>query len=1300
MHRQLFPGPGLPKPRKELVELSRIHLEANGLNAKDAAVLEEIDFQLPPLRGRNIRDHFYALGQHTSEPYLSMAKTLATIKLPEMPEEWSTDCSGWTKYYPDGSFEPVEDLDDARLVIFDVETLYKLSSFPVMATAASPDHWFSWLSPVLFQSPPDTLPPPRPKWDKTVPDCHPHELIPLFGKVQGPERIVVGHNVGYDRARVKEEYDLERSSTRWLDTLSLHVAARGMTTGQRPEWLRRRKQKDDEDQVRDALDDFDDGQTVISNEVDTGTPEDVMDATDKLWNDLTSVNSLAEVAKLHCGYKVDKTIRNRFGDESITHASQLFPELQDLLSYCASDVKITHDVYKKVLPMFLESCPHPASFGGMMYMGSSFLPVDRSWNDYLRTAEETYQKLQDNVQSGLRVLAEELRRDGPTKDDPWHSQLDWTPKRARWSDPEWSAVKPNTPKKAAQPEEKSVVADAQQPEFESQNPRWYHEVVNDSYGKMKFEQQLLPLLLQMRFKGYPVVHHRTEGWCFLVPETEIDDLQAVHGDPIDFSGDHNPLPDDMVAFRVVPEGKRKIMKLISSKTAKWIQSKELTSFKPYLLDKVLAVPIAEASSDLQQCAVDLKALGPKSPWASQLDWSDASSRELKERSLLSRVDHSSARVAASGSKVGGSNIDYEEWPKWYHDLTKASAPGEIDLTPRKTLTPLLLRLKWDGYPVLSSKRFKWLYRVPKADFEAERPADGSHPSRYGTIVEWELDPENIKDEDRAMAEDREHLYFRIPHANGEGKNVGNPLARGYVTAIESGKLASAVTGDTNDDVTAKAAQAATQLSVLCSYWTSARERIMDQMAIYQESGQGMILPQVIPMGTVTRRAVESTWLTASNAKKNRVGSELKSMVKAPAGYSLVGADVDSEELWISSVMGDSQFGMHGSTAIGWMTLEGTKSAGTDLHSKTASILGTTRDAAKVFNYSRIYGAGQKHAVQLLLQGDPTLTKEAATQKAIDLYAATKGQKARRLKTLPAAQVSSIWYGGSESFLFNTLEMIALSDRPATPALGCGVTKALSKSHLDGSSTYLPSRINWVVQSSGVDYLHLLIVSMEYLIKKYGIKARYLISVHDEVRYLAKEEDKYRTAAALQIANAWTRALFCFNLGIDDVPQGVTFFSAVDIDHVLRKEVFMPCVTPSNPTEIPPGESLDINQLIAKTNNMDLGPSVGADVPVYEGTTSQPVVLFSDIDSADHYLFLKAQALRTNGAIARRWLNEQSPITDKEGRTIPGSKVAQKAERKARERAVAMGEIPATELDNIFSQAPQSQSRHQPFVVKK
>ena len=47
-----------------------------------------------------------------------------------------------------------------------------------------------------------------------------------------------------------------------------------------------------------------------------------------------------------------------------------------------------------------------------------------------------------------------------------------------------------------------------------------------------------------------------------------------------------------------------------------------------------------------------------------------------------------------------------------------------------------------------------------------------------------------------------------------------------------------------------------------------------------------------------------------------MGSELKAMVRAPPGYCLVGADVDSQELWIAAILGDAHFaGIHGKWVI-------------------------------------------------------------------------------------------------------------------------------------------------------------------------------------------------------------------------------------------------------------------------------------------------------------------------------------------------------------------------------------------------
>ena len=102
-----------------------------------------------------------------------------------------------------------------------------------------------------------------------------------------------------------------------------------------------------------------------------------------------------------------------------------------------------------------------------------------------------------------------------------------------------------------------------------------------------------------------------------------------------------------------------------------------------------------------------------------------------------------------------------------------------------------------------------------------------------------------------------------------------------------------------------------------------------------------------------------------------------------------------------------------------------------------------------------------------------------------------------------------------------------------------------------------------------------------------------------MRYLVKSEDRYRAALALQYANLFTRSMFAYKLGLQDLPmvsinywlslwslslslththththtQSVAFFSGVDIDSVLRKEATMDCKTPSNPLGMEKGHGI-------------------------------------------------------------------------------------------------------------------------------
>lgn len=309
LHPQLFPGPEVVPPA-ELLEISKDHLSRHELLGKTAAQPAPIAADLPPLFGQTLDEHFHRLGRSASEPYLSKALKYALAVLPQKPRKWQLR-SGWTKYQ-DGTWEAV-DAPEEDMLTFDTEVMYKESQFAVMACAASPTAWYAWLSPWLL--------------GETEND---QQLIPLGDPTK--ERIVVGHNVGYDRARVAEEYDLRQSKNFFLDTMSLHVAVNGMCSRQRPTWVKHQKNRATREKI------YSQASVDMSSLLGT-TP--AYDEEEALWVGRSSTNSLREVAKFHCNVIIDKQDRDLFGE---LNREQLRQKLDQLLDYCAADVVITHRV--------------------------------------------------------------------------------------------------------------------------------------------------------------------------------------------------------------------------------------------------------------------------------------------------------------------------------------------------------------------------------------------------------------------------------------------------------------------------------------------------------------------------------------------------------------------------------------------------------------------------------------------------------------------------------------------------------------------------------------------------------------------------------------------------------------------------------------------------------------------------------------------------------------------------------------------------------------------------------------------
>ena len=147
----------------------------------------------------------------------------------------------------------------------------------------------------------------------------------------------------------------------------------------------------------------------------------------------------------------------------------------------------------------------------------------------------------------------------------------------------------------------------------------------------------------------------------------------------------------------------------------------------------------------------------------------------------------------------------------------------------------------------------------------------------------------------------------------------------------------------------------------------------------------------------------------------------------------------------------------------------------------------------------------------------------------------------------------------------SLTSLRIQRGPGRQHWGVVVTYALSKE-------YLPPRV-WLGLYALEDQLVVQSSSVDYLIKRYGIQALYLISVYDELRYLVEEKDQYRAALALQIANLWTRAMFAYVLGMD-LPQGRLFLRR-RCGYVFEERDGYGVCYPQSARAHSPGESLNM-----------------------------------------------------------------------------------------------------------------------------
>lgn len=467
-------------------------------------------------------------------------------------------------------------------------------------------------------------------------------------------------------------------------------------------------------------------------------------------------------------------------------------------------------------------------------------------------------------------------------------------------------------------------------------------------------------------------------------------------------------------------------------------------------------------------------------------------------------------------------------PMWYRKVLSDYAKG--DLTLSKRFVPIVLGLTWKGEELL--------WGISDGVNDKGEPTPGWYTETYGSL----------------------------PHPEKRGQAVTTVFAKGFVKVFESGQLSTS-----NENVKELLANKMATIQ-----WVSLRKRVKD---IRTESPEGfpVVVPQILVTGTITGRCADNLWQVTPNPKKTRIGTELKSMIAPPKGYTFVGADVDSQEAWLAGIMGDSVLGMSASTPLGFICVAGTKAKtleeSTDIHSVMAKETGISRDNTKTRVYGAIYGQGKTGDMNGLLKNIPGITVEEAKANSELFIAKFKGQR-KNYRNFDGGATYE-YAGGLASDSFNVMEKIADSRVPRTPLLGNVLSDALR-----GIKDFKPSRVNWVIQSSGVDFRDMLVLLVKHFYNKLGVDGRILMTIHDELRTMVKIGDEMKAAYALQLAHLYVRSAFIDALSLDCIPAGVAWFSAVDIDgYCLRKDPEDPQVTPSQPEGLPKGYTVSPAQLL-------------------------------------------------------------------------------------------------------------------------
>ena len=583
LHQRVFGNSLRPVPKPALLErarglLSRFNIPVP-VDYPDN--LYDGDLPFPKLEGNNIAEHFEAMAEELIGSHIQEANEFAECKLPEIPGYDDIVFNpGWTRYTQTKGVWKTEQVGGPleKAYVFDTETFVTAGAFPVIGSALSTKAAYVWLAAEMC----DPLLPVE-EWTST-------SLIPL-----NEDAFVVGHNISYDRVRVRNGYSLTRSEPEnfYFDTLSAHIAVSGLASGQR--WLYVLAGKNDDDLTEEE--------------------KRKLQFRPK-WAEEGSTNALVNVYNFHVA-----AVRDYFGQEDVhwmkdadkeirdvfvkaTHINQL-ANRRDLIRYALEDAYYTSELFQAIWPKYKDATPTKTAMAGHYFLNGSRIPVSNQWEEWIEGVEKVWKKFNYEVSDIIRelidkyvgewqklladdiALAEAAWEEGEFDDleldfgkrktitidlvlkamdrdcinwryscdkweaaDPWLSQLDWTPVA-------YSGKKKNLPK-------------------------WAANFILNPDKPVTTKTPCAGLLMRLEWEGCPVGYTRSRGYTYTDKDGRTQRIPHPKGSNdnvgILLSKDFVP---DMEAGRLsssLPEAARALE--IASATSYW------TSVRKRVMDRI------------------------------------------------------------------------------------------------------------------------------------------------------------------------------------------------------------------------------------------------------------------------------------------------------------------------------------------------------------------------------------------------------------------------------------------------------------------------------------------------------------------------------------------------------------------------------------------------------------------------------------------------------------------------------------------------------------------------------------------